>query len=384
MKNLLLYFASFLLFISCKKDENDPIIIPEPTPIYHSFQGEIGVHDNSTITSADNNLLICGNTTGNICVLKISKTGSQVWRKEFKAQYYSRAAGITESGNQEVFVCGTTYRYDSIAGSDVLLIKLDANGDTLWTKIYGGDQDDFGDFIIPTNDDHLLICGYSYSFNYEGYADIYLIKVNTNGDTLWTKNYIASGDQFSHHILQTQNGEYLISGTNVDAASNKELYFLKVNADGTQVWNKKIGQGIGKWGYATIELSNGDFMTCGRIDKGDDDQILIVKTDSQGNVYWEKEYGETYASERGNSMKINADGTFIITGSSVQDHSGQHGIVLLKIDQNGDQIFLKDFGHNFVDYGQNVLKDSNDDNIITGEYGGAIFMTRTDSDGVFK
>lgn len=382
MKKLLTYFAAFLILYSCKKDEDDPIIIPEPTPIYHSFQGEIGAHDNSTTVSADNNLLICGNTTGNICVLKVAKSGSQLWRKEFKAQYFSWASGLAESSSQEVFVCGTTYKYYSISEHNILLIKLDANGDTLWTKIYGGDQDDFGNFIIPTNDDHLLICGHSYSFSDEG--DIYLIKVNTNGDTLWTKNYFASGNQFPRHILQTQNGEYLITNTSLDSDSNTELYFLKLSADGQQLWNKKVSPGIGKWGFSTIELSNGDLVTCGKIEKGDDDQILIVKTDSQGKVLWEHEYGNTFLQERGNVIKSNADGTFTITGWSHSTHSGTNQIVLLKINPNGDQIFFKEFGGHFSDSGDNLLKDDNDDNIITGDFNGAIYMTRTDSDGVFK
>ncbi len=378
IKLLLLFSSALLLFSSCKKD---PPIVPEPAPTYYSFQGKIGANDNSTIVSIDHNLLICGNSGDSLCILKISKTGSQIWRKDFTAGYGCSASGITQSTNQDIFICGSTLRNELNSKSDILLIKTNSNGDTLWTKTYGGREDDNWSYIITTNDSNLLICAISFGYTSESSCDIYLIKANTNGDTIWTRTFLEEGQEIPYHLLQTQNGEYLVTGTNQDSVTGSELYLLKVSADGTQAWNKIIGPSRGKYGFSTVELSNGDLMTCG---KGGLDQILLVKTDDRGNEYWEKEFGQDYLSEQGNAIQVNADGTFIITGGSYEPHSGQRGIVLLKVDQNGEQLFIKDFGHTFIDYGQNVLKDDNDDNIITGEYNGGIFMTRTDNNCVFK
>src|SRR6187397_2285653 len=102
MKLLLLPFLTLSLLSSCKKDEPDPV--PEPDPTYHSFQGDIGSNDNSTIITADNNLLICGNHLGNALLLKISKTGSLIWQKDIDPGYYNYASGIAQSANQDIFI----------------------------------------------------------------------------------------------------------------------------------------------------------------------------------------------------------------------------------------------------------------------------------------
>jgi hypothetical protein len=111
---------------------------------------------------------------------------------------------------------------------------------------------------------------------------------------------------------------------------------------------------------------------------------LVIRFDAAGNVIWEKEFGETGFTEQGNSIKMNADGSFVIAGSSEGIHTGQTGIILLKIDALGNELLLKNFGSGFVDSGQNVLKDENDDNIITGNHNANIFMTRTDNNCVFN
>jgi hypothetical protein len=261
----------------------------------------------------------------------------------------------------------------SLPNLDVLLIKLNSNGDTLWTRTYGSSLDDLGYNVIPTQDGNLLLSGISYSSSIDARSDIYLIKVNLDGDTIWTKTYVDEGMEVAYHILETQNGEFLVTGTNQDTSSERELYFLKVSADGTPIWNKKIGPATGKWGYSTIELSNGDLLTCGKITVGNDSQILVVRTDDHGNALWEKAYGESYFTEQGNSLQQNADGSFIIAGSTHEEHSGESGIALLKIDPDGNQLFLKEFGSTFSSAGKNILKDENNDNIITGNYNGKYF-----------
>ncbi len=383
MKTLLLLFTAFFLFFSCKKDQNEPIV-PEPSPTLYSFTGEMRTNDNSTITSADNNLLICGYVPSHIFVLKISNTGSQIWRKEFYAGNFNFPSGIAQSGNQDIFVCGYTYKNENTSKADVLLMKLNSNGDTLWTKTYGGSEDDYGYYIITTQDGNLLICGTSSSSTDGGYSDIYLVKVNLDGDTLWTKTFLEENKEIPYHVMQTQNGEFLVTGAKEDTTFIRELYFLKVSSEGTPVWNKVIGTAFRKSGFSTLELSNGDLMTCGQISKIGDNQLLLVRTDSQGNEEWEKEYGDDHLSEQGTAIRFNEDSTFIVTGTSSSSHSGQQQIVLLKINPNGDLLFLKKFGESATSSGQNILKDVNDDNLITGNYNFNLFMTTTDNNGVFK
>lgn len=369
-----------LFLTACKKDKD---ITTEPKPNYSTFNGQIGTNDNSTLITDDNNLIICGNSGSNLSILKISKTGTQIWRNDFEAGNNSYASGVTELSG-DLFICGKTSRNNSTTKNDILLIKANASGDTIWTKTYGGAEADYGTNIITTSDGNILIAAKTESFGAGSMGDIYLVKVNTSGDTLWTMSYPEQDQEVPFHLMETQNGEYLITGTNEDNGQNRELYLLKVSATGQQIWNKKIGPPTWKWGYSTIELSNGDLLTCGQHTASGYSQVLLVKTNNLGNVIWEKEFGYTTLSEQGNSIKQNADGSFIITGSSYDVSTMKYDIILLKVDANGNQLFLKKFGSSISDFGVNLLKDSNDDNIITGIYNGSIFMTKTDKNGVFK
>jgi hypothetical protein len=383
LKQLTIFLLTLFFITSCNKDK-DITPIPGLQPTYFTFNGQIGTNDNSTLISSDSNLIICGNSGGNLSILKITKAGAQVWRKDFGAGNGSFASGIVASSSNELFICGNTYRNYSTKRNDVLLIKTTSYGDTIWTKTYGGIESEYGTNIIATSDGNLLISGKTESFGAGTFGDLYLIKVNTNGDTLWTRSYPDQGQEVPFHLMETQNGEYLVTGTNEENSNPRELYLLKVSKGGGQIWNKKIGPATWKWGYSTIELSNGDLLTCGEHTTSGYSQVLLVKTDNLGNVIWEKEFGDNHLSEQGNSIKQNADGTFIITGSSYDATSGQTGIILLKVDQSGNQLWLKKFGSSSSGSGVNLIKDINDDNIITGNYNGSIFMTKTDNNGVYK
>jgi hypothetical protein len=379
MKRLSLLGILLLSFTACKKD-SDPE--SQPTANYNTFPGSIGSNDNSTCFSSDGNLLICGNTGygADLSVLKITKTGTQIWRKDFNAGIMSTATGITER-NGEIFVCGQTQRNYALNKADVLLTKLSATGDTIWTKTYGTTEDDHGRNIIATSDGNILISGITYGFGVVTYCDIYLIKVDPDGNILWEASYPDIEQEVAYNLMETQNGEYLITGTNEDTDnSGRQLYLLKVNASGQQVWNKKIGSAW-KWGYSSIETASGDLLICGeQYNPFQTSQVMLIKTDNLGNVIWSKEFGES-ASEEGNSIKQNPDGSFTITGRT--QINGQSKVILIKIDENGNQLWFKKFNDYYGGNALNLLKDG-DDNILTGNRNEGIFMTRTDGNGNFK
>lgn len=377
MKKVLLLISVVLLFEACAKDKNGTA----GRPVYYTFNGQIGANDNSTLVSADNYLIICGNSGGNISILKISKTGTQIWRKDFAAGNMSSASGIAATGSQDLFICGETFRNYSRSMSDILLIKTNSTGDTLWTKTYGGAESEYGANIIATSDGNVLIAGKTESFGAGSMGDIYLLKVNPNGDTLWTRSYPDPDQEVPFHVLETQNGEFLVTGTNEDGDSPRKLYLLKVDADGNQLWKKDAGAA---WGYCSIELPNGDLLSCGKQTIAGFSQVFLIKTDHLGNMIWEKEFGENHLSEQGNSIKQNPDGTCTLTGSSYDIETAQDNIIIIKVDENGNQLWSIIFGSPATDWGMNLIKDNDGDNIITGDYNDLIFMTRMDDDGNFK
>lgn len=386
MKKILFLFPVLFLLASCKKDPVNPgPATPANVPTYFSFNGNIASYDNAAIVSADNNLIMCGSWTHDIALLKVSKTGTPVWRKDFNVGGNSSVYGVAESTGQELFLCGNISRNYANTNYDILVIKTNSAGDTIWTKTYGGPDADRGYQVISTSDGKLLICGKTESFGAGSFGDIYLVKINLNGDTIWTNSFPDQDQEVPFHLMETQNGEFLVTATNEDNSNPRELYLLKVSATGAQLWEQKIGPATWKWGFSSIELSNGDLLTAGSHSSSQGyTQVLLVKTDHLGNVIWEREYGDAILSEEGFSIKQNADGTFSITGRSYDVSTMLSSSILLKVDQNGNQLFLNYFGTS-SSIGANCLtKDTNDDNIITGNYNGSIFVTKTDNNGIFR
>lgn len=367
------------MFLSaCKKETNEPTLV-DPEPKLATFDGEIGNNDNSTIISNDNNLIICGNVGTSMCLMKISKTGTVIWRQDNILGNGMLASGITQVSSDDIFISGT-----DLTTTHALIVKTNSTGDTLWTKKYGGTDDNYGDYIITLNDGNILIGGITCKTTYGDSCGVFLMKVNTNGDIIWTKTFIEENQIVPYHLSQTQNGELLITGMAISPPFIRKLNLIKVSSEGILLWQKTLESTSDQWGSSMVELSNGDLVICGGAADTGYNQILIIKTDSQGNVLWEKEYGETFLSEIGSALLANTDETFTLAGSSMDVHSGQREVVILKVDQQGDQLVRKGFGHTLIDYGQNILKDDNDDNLITGEYNGKIFITRTDNNCVFK
>jgi hypothetical protein len=111
---------------------------------------------------------------------------------------------------------------------DVYLIKTDANGDALWTKTYGGTGGDQGSSVQQTTDNGYTIAGYTNSFGAGNY-DVYLIKTDVNGDTLWTKTYGGAGTDYGWSVQQTTDNGYIIAGfTNSFGAGASDVWLIRL------------------------------------------------------------------------------------------------------------------------------------------------------------
>ena len=263
--------ALILLFsismFSCVKDNNDNDN-PPTDPYYNIFNGEIGQLNNSTIVSSDNHLIICGNanTSDTWILKKVTKSGTELWTKNFPSDSsWTSNCSLTEAPNADLFICGTADLYNIPTGMDIFLIKTNPQGDALWTKTYG--TQDFEDFqnIIYTSDGKVLISGYTFPYYSIAQNDIILIKLEPNGDTIWTRRFNSQeGDNlFPFHLLETQDGNYLITGS-FNYGPLGELYLLKVDSGGTKVWERRIVFPTGKSGISALELINGELLICGK------------------------------------------------------------------------------------------------------------------------
>jgi hypothetical protein len=350
------------------------------------FEGQINSTGNSTILDQSGNIIVGGNKGDQISVFKVSKSGYTIWRKDYAIRNYSRVNAIVQMPDQNIFICGSTIANYADSRTDVLLVKTNSKGDTLWTKVYGGESFDSGINMIVTSDNHLLIAGQTQSFGANLWGDIYVLKINLDGSLVWSKNYPNAGQQLPSSLMELSDGNYLITGNHLSQGieTTNESYLLKIDPNGNKIWDRKYNLHEWVWSYSSIELSNGEILTCGSITENGYSQVLVLRVNPEGNYYSERKYGEPEASETGYVLKKDRDDTYTIAGTSFNVSASTNEIIVFKIGANGLEHWFKRFKRPSVSIGLDLVKDTDGANIITGNFDDNIFMTILDNNGTFR
>lgn len=280
-----------------------------------------------------------------------------------------------------IIVGGTT----TIAGGkDVYLIKTDSFGDTIWTKSYGGIDFDLGHSVRQTSEGGYIIAGRTKSFG-AGLDDMYVIKTNSSGDSLWTKTYGDWGSQIGNCIQQTFDGGYIISGNTSSVWPVLLAYLIKINNMGDTLWTKMF-LGISHTNsYNVIQTNDSGYVLTGVTSTVQGDtRIILIKTDGNGNLSWMRMYG-TGSNNLGFSVLQSPDGGYVILGTN---SISPGGISLIKTDSLGYSIWQKNYEGSI--FGYNSLVTLNDGGyLIAGMgsyvnscvYGYNVYLIRTNSIG---
>ncbi|GBD86792.1 hypothetical protein BMS3Abin03_00716 [bacterium BMS3Abin03] len=174
-------------------------------------------------------------SNSNLYLMKISSDGDSLWAKSFGlSSNNDEGYSVRQTNDSGFIITGATYSFGA-GNSDILLLKTNANGDSLWFKTYGGSDADVGNSVRQTNNGGFIITGYTRSFGPCLY-DVYTIKTDENGDTVFTKTFwwgISSNEQVAigNSIRQTNDGGYIIVGTTEFLGADRVL-LIKTNADG--------------------------------------------------------------------------------------------------------------------------------------------------------
>jgi len=321
-----------------------------------------------------------------VWLIKTDKNKNIIWDKVYQEEGYEYSSSVLQTDDGGYIVGGL-----ECEGSvfDSFLMKVNAQGETEWKKIYGttGYEDRINS-IIKTNDGVIFTGNTNAKGN--GRYDVWLCKTDISGDLLWEKTYGTEWDDNGYSVINATGGGFVLTGR--WGGNGSDLYIIKTDADGNELWNKIFGgtdPNDMDWGNEIIETFEGGYAVIGKTESygaGESD-IWLIKTDQSGNKEWSKTYGGIYF-DSGNCVIQNNDGSFFILGSTNNNWIGSGGdVYLIKADPYGIEEWSQIYGGNSTDTGKSFCMSYEGGLMIicdTWSYGAGnadILMLKTDING---
>jgi len=333
---------SLLFILSCEdKYSNSNIIFVK------TFGGSKNDEGYSVQQTSDGGYIITGSTSSfgegeyDVYLIKTGSDGNEEWNKTFGGSNWDVGNSVQQTSDGGYIITGYTYSFVN-GGYDVWLIKTDSQGDEEWNKTFGGSKSDLGRSVQQTTDGGYIITGRTKSFGNSDY-DVYLIKTNSDGDEDWNKTFGGSEYDDGHSVQQTTDGGYIIIGhTKSFGNGGYDVWLIKTDSQGDEEWNKTFGGSKSDLGRSVKQTSDGGYIITGSTSSFGEGEtnVWLIKTDSNGTEQWNQTFGGSEV-EIGHSVKQTSDGGYIITGKSFVSEGKKgplYDVLLIKTDSQGNTV----------------------------------------------
>ena len=348
--------------------------------------------------TTDGGYIITGGTENNgqnIYLIKTNETGEEEWSQTFGNSFLFGGWGssVQQTTDGGYIITGTI---QGVGGNnDICLIKVDDEGTEEWLETFGDDdENDEGYSVQQTMDGGYIITGETQSFDVIENS-LYLIKTNENGEEEWSQYSYGSvseyGGQTGSSVQQTNDGGYIIGGSNLSESSESmDMYLIKTDNNGNEQWSQTFGGDYNDWGFSVQQTSDGGYIftgysfSFGNVDVGS--EIYLIKTNEDGEEEWSQILGGV-GHDFGYSVQQTTDGGYIITGYTESFNSINGDVYLLKTNENGEEEWSQCFGGSGYEEGYCVQQTIDGGYIITGliesdfVIGQDVYLIKTDSQG---
>ncbi|MHC4084262.1 MAG: hypothetical protein ACYSU5_03510 [Planctomycetota bacterium] len=298
-----------------------------------------------------------GSGESDMYLLKVDSGGGKDWDKYFGGAYWDEGYSVRQTSDEGYIIVGLTF--SSGAGEyDVYLIKTHSNGNKQYEQTFGGTGDDNAWSVCQTTDGGYMIAGYTESFGAGG-RDVYLIKTDSATELDWQTTFDRSNDDLGYFVQQTQDGGYIIAGYTSDycpslGESLYDMYLIKTDANADLQWaNTYPGSADlcsgDEIGYFAQQTADGGYIIAGETQSygsGSAD-IYLVKTDPNGNQLWHKAIGDT-SQDYAMAVQQTADDGFIVAGTTYSPTLMDFDMYLVKTCPDGTS--SADFNCNGIVY----------------------------------
>jgi len=272
-------------------------------------------------------------------LLKIKPNGDTLFSKIYGGTGNEEAKEIIETSDGNYLIVGASNSNSSgFATSDnqIQLLKINLNGSVIWSKYYGDSNYQSARSVALCPDNGFIIAGKT-AVSPTSVATALVIKTNINGDTVWTKTYSGPNSYEGKSIIANSDGSYVLALDDSSATFDSDVRIMKWSNDGnTILWNKFFG-GTDKDIVKVVQPTNDGGYIAGAISRSfgwTNPDMWIIKLNSSGGKSWENHFGGSGHEHCYNVRQTNDNG-FIAVGHTRSFDQGLWEIYLVKLDQNG-------------------------------------------------
>ncbi|OGF66469.1 MAG: hypothetical protein A2Y62_17480 [Candidatus Fischerbacteria bacterium RBG_13_37_8] len=291
------------------------------------------------------------------------------WAKAYNALDTDIAVSIQQTSDGGYIIAGTTMSY-SAGNYDVLVMKLDATGNILWQKAFGGINDDSANSVQQTSDGGYIVAGRTNSFG-EGSDDLLVIKLNAIGNILWRRTFGGINNDSAGSVMQTSDGGYIVAGrTDSYGAGDYDVLVIKLNSTGNILWRRTFGGINNDSAGSVMQTSDGGYIIAGytySYGAGDYD-VLVIKLNSTGNILWRRTFGGINAEFYGSRIEQTSDGGYILGVETNSYGAGSYDVLIIKLNATGNILWRRTFGGTDWDFFYSVQQTSDGGYFIAGAY----------------
>jgi len=375
---------------------------------YGGNQNDVG---NVVLLADDGGFFIVGATNlefepeqqGDIYLIRTNAAGEILWEKTYGEEGYEAGRTVFQTSDGGLMISGVTNSLGA-GGMDVYLIKVDQDGNELWSKTFGGPLDEMagawpmddggyilGGNIVDPNDvvvDNPGVAGYA---GLAGRSNIYLARTDSDGNEIWSRTFGGENNVLASGGIQTPDGGFVILATILYFPDNDDdIYLLKVDENGDEVWSRTWERGMSS-GYDLVQTPDGNYLVTGPYSPPDDmdrsiRDFLFVKFDPEGNEIWMSTFGDPDVIDYGSVLAETTDGGYVAAGWMVRDLiTWDEDIVMVKIDESGQLLWEQIIETDAHSMFGTMLQHPDGGYVIAGSISNGrnfdIFMIKTDSQG---
>jgi hypothetical protein len=267
-----------------------------------------------------------------------------------------------------------------------------------WNRTFGGSGDDVGTYGQQTRDGGYIITGYTSSYGADApfswlikaqhRGDLWLIKTDANGNKEWDRTFGGLGKDLGFFVQQTKDDGYIIAGAKKSfwIIGSYDVWVIKTDSKGNIEWEKTFGGSGEDVGFSIQQTNDDGYIVAGYTSFTDGKKVWLIKLDSKGNK--ELDIATGRADSEAASVQLTKDGGYIITGYTPSLGTGKEDVWLIKTDSKGLWDWLKTFGGAEKDLGLSVQEIKEGGYIITGltesfDVGkGDIWLIKTNLEGI--